>query len=206
MSDSAGGPEYSGAMGNREALLDAAIECIEQRGYARTTARDLAEASGTSLAAIGYHYGSKEALLNEAIAEGFRRWLARFAAVAFAEPDLPPGERLRATLRQLEASFADNRGLAVAFIEALAQAERSPEVKQGLAESYRQNRAALAAFIEEGVKPSSLDDMAVASAIIAAFDGLLIQWLLDPGETPTGTRVLAAIIDAASSEYWDAEG
>jgi hypothetical protein len=44
----------------------------EVRGYARTTARDLAAESGANLASIGYHFGSKEALLNEALAEGMR--------------------------------------------------------------------------------------------------------------------------------------
>ncbi len=33
------------------------------KGYARTTARDIATAAGVSLAAIGYHFGSKEELL-----------------------------------------------------------------------------------------------------------------------------------------------
>ncbi|MGH3648185.1 MAG: TetR/AcrR family transcriptional regulator, partial [Micromonosporaceae bacterium] len=51
-------------MGNREALLEGAKRCFHEKGYARTTARDIAQASGVSLAAIGYHFGSKEALMN----------------------------------------------------------------------------------------------------------------------------------------------
>ena len=54
-------------MGHREALLDGARRCLLERGYARTTARDLVAASGTNLASIGYHFGSKEALLNGAM-------------------------------------------------------------------------------------------------------------------------------------------
>ncbi|MGH3839469.1 MAG: TetR family transcriptional regulator, partial [Pseudonocardiaceae bacterium] len=41
-------------MGHREALLDGARRCLLERGYARTTARDLVAASGTNLASIGY--------------------------------------------------------------------------------------------------------------------------------------------------------
>ena len=51
-------------MGNREALLEGAKHCLYEKGYARTTARDISTAAGTSLAAIGYHYRSTEALLN----------------------------------------------------------------------------------------------------------------------------------------------
>ena len=53
-------------MGNREDLLAGAKRCLYEKGYASTTARDIATASGTSLAAIGYHFGSKEALMNQA--------------------------------------------------------------------------------------------------------------------------------------------
>ena len=36
-------------MGHREDLLTAARQCLEDKGYARTTARDLVAASGTNL-------------------------------------------------------------------------------------------------------------------------------------------------------------
>lgn len=49
-------------MGHREDLLEGAKRCLLEKGYARTTARDIGAASGTNLASIGYHYGSKEAL------------------------------------------------------------------------------------------------------------------------------------------------
>ena len=62
------------AMGNREALLAGAKRCLIEKGYARTTARDIAAASGVSLAAIGYHFGSKDALMNQAIYEFVGEW------------------------------------------------------------------------------------------------------------------------------------
>jgi AcrR family transcriptional regulator len=61
-------------VGNREALLAGARQCLFEPGYARTTARDIAAAAGVSLAAIGYHFGSKEALLNAAIIEATIEW------------------------------------------------------------------------------------------------------------------------------------
>jgi AcrR family transcriptional regulator len=49
-------------MGNREDLLAAAKKVILERGLAKVTARDIAGAAGVSLAAIGYHFGSKDRL------------------------------------------------------------------------------------------------------------------------------------------------
>ena len=63
--------------GNREALLDAAKRCLFEKGYANTTARDIATSAGTSLAAIGYHYGSTEALLNAAMIEAMASGVSR---------------------------------------------------------------------------------------------------------------------------------
>ncbi len=60
-------------MGNREDLLAGARRCLFEKGYSCTTVRDIATAAGgVSMAAIGYHFGSKEALLNEALAEANR--------------------------------------------------------------------------------------------------------------------------------------
>ena len=56
-------------MGHRERLLAGAKRCLYERGYSRTTARDMVEAAGTNVASIGYHSGWKEALLNAATME-----------------------------------------------------------------------------------------------------------------------------------------
>ena len=61
-------------MGNREVLLAAAKRCIYEKGYARTTARDVTSAAGVSLAAIGYHFGSLEALMSAALIEAIEDW------------------------------------------------------------------------------------------------------------------------------------
>lgn len=61
-------------MGHREDLLEGAKRCLLEKGYARTTARDIVAASGTNLASIGYHYGSKGALLNLAFLKVTEEW------------------------------------------------------------------------------------------------------------------------------------
>src|SRR6185436_12372418 len=74
--------------------------------YARTTARDIVAASGTNLASIGYHYGSKEALLNQALIEATGDW----------------GEEMGATI-------ARHGTMLAAHFEAVVQAQHSEELK-----------------------------------------------------------------------------
>lgn len=61
-------------MGHREDLLEGAKRCLLAKGFVRTTARDIVKESGTNLASIGYHYGSKDALLTQAFVELVQEW------------------------------------------------------------------------------------------------------------------------------------
>jgi AcrR family transcriptional regulator len=177
---------------HRDALLTAAKQLLREKGYARTTARDLVAASDTNLASIGYHFGSKEALLTEALGEVFEEWTARLEDVGWARPDVAPIERLTAALSAMVAELDDARPLFVAYLEAMAQAERSPELRERLARQYEDNRRQVATSIAAAIGESP-DAEVVASLLIAIADGLLIQAFLQPGRLPAGDEFVAAL-------------
>jgi AcrR family transcriptional regulator len=184
-------------MGNREALLEGALRCLQEQGFARTTARDIVAAAGTNLGAIGYHYGSTERLLNTALLAGFERWYAELAETAArAAHDSQPLAVISAALPQ---TFERNRPLVRAWAEALAQAEHSVEVRDGLREAYERGRElALELLPGADATTEAASDparRAVGSLLLAIFDGLLIQWLLDPAKAPNSEQ-LAAIAAA----------
>jgi AcrR family transcriptional regulator len=183
-------------MGHRELLLSAARRCLEQRGYARTTARDLVAESGTNLASIGYHFGSKEALLTEALMGAFAEYTDKLLALAPVSPgEADPLGQLRRAWTVMTEEFATMRPLLVASFEAMAQAERNPQLRAQLADGYERLRATIATAIA-GMVPDLPSDRArsVASFMILVCDGLIVQWLLDPQRAPTG----ADAFDAAS--------
>jgi AcrR family transcriptional regulator len=180
---------------NRAALLKGARQCLEQIGYARTTARDVANAAGVSLGAIGYHFGSKEVLLNEAIAEGFRDWIASFAPLVINTEETSIDARLRLAIPQFYALMEQNRPLLVAFFEALAQAEHTPMLRAQFAEQYRQSRAAAAEMLTTSLGPQlddiGIDPVTLGSLILALVDGLITQYLIDPADAPSASALLA---------------
>lgn len=174
----------------RGALIEGALQCLRERGYARTTARDIAAASGANLGLIGYYFGSKEALLNAALIEAFTRWTNRMARMT-ATPGGDLSSSLRAAAKEMDRAFAGDRPLLVAFVEALAQAERSDDLRRQLAEGYEGLRASTAAaLVSRGL---SGDDRAIASLLMALVDGLMIQHLLDPEGTPSTDALLDAV-------------
>lgn len=185
-------------MGNREALLAGAKQCLYEKGYARTTARDIASASGVSLAAIGYHFGSVEALLNAAMIEAIDEWgqeigraLAADAAIA---ADAPPLERFAAIWTRIIATFETQRQLWVATFEVLAQSERAPEVRRFLADALQQGREGLAMLFQNiDVAADKIKAQIVGSFFQALMSGLVVQWVTDPARAPSGLDLAEAL-------------
>ena len=184
-----------GEQGHRERLLEAAIVCLQEKGFARTTARDLVAASGTNLASIGYHFGSKEHLLNVAVAEAFQRWLKPLVALAAEPGPATPLERLRRSLARVIDTLEENRSLVAACLEAWAQMPRSEDLRAEMAASYDDFHRVIAATTRDAfaeIGSADVDADALAALIIALFDGLLVQWQLDPERAPSAERLTNA--------------
>jgi TetR/AcrR family transcriptional regulator, regulator of cefoperazone and chloramphenicol sensitivity len=50
----------------RRRLLDAAVTIFAERGFRRTTVRDICQAAGANVAAVNYHFGNKVAMYDAA--------------------------------------------------------------------------------------------------------------------------------------------
>jgi AcrR family transcriptional regulator len=190
-------PDYSCLVGHREQLLTAARRLLEEKGYARITTRDLVAASGTNLASIGYHFGSKAELLNEAIGVVLEEWTQQLARIAMADPAASPIERGISTWTAMLEHAPDRRTLALSFTEALAQAERSPRLREQFAELYRRCRAQVSELVAvslgDGTSPDDPRCTSIASFVIAACDGLAMQCLIDPDQAPAPDALRAGL-------------
>jgi AcrR family transcriptional regulator len=188
--------------GHRERLLEAAITCLQEKGYARTTSRDLVAVSGTNLASIGYHFGSKERLLNIAVAEAFQRWLKPLVALAADPGPATPLERLHRSAAGVMDTLDANRSLVAAALEAWAQVPRSEELRAEMNATYDDFHRTIAmttrdAFAEVGALDVDAD--VLADLIIALFDGLLVRWQLDPERTPSAEQITSAFQGAIAA-------
>ncbi|MDQ6771979.1 MAG: TetR family transcriptional regulator [Candidatus Dormibacteraeota bacterium] len=188
-------------MGNREDLLEAAKRCLYERGYARTTARDIAAAAGTSLAAIGYHYRSTEALLNAALFAAIGDWGRELEeALAGARAGKPGSlERFEQFWVGVLESFATQRPIWSATFEVMAQADHVPGIKRSIADGLQEGRMAWAALLQ-GVDPAREEATAhaVGSLYQALLSGVLVQWAVDPERAPTAAELTLALRAIAS--------
>jgi AcrR family transcriptional regulator len=192
-------------VGHREQLLESAKRLLEERGYARITARDLVAASGTNLASIGYHFGSKAALLNAAIESSFEDWTEQLASLVMADPEATPIQRGMATWVTVLDTLPERRPMLQAYVDALAQAQRDPALQAQLAEHYRRARARVAQLVARSLDDGTPADdprcQAIATFVIAVCDGLSVQWLLDPEHVPNGEQLLAGLATVWAASF-----
>lgn len=187
-------------MSQREDLLAGAKKCLVEKGYHATTARDIAAASGAHLASIGYHYGSKDALMSAAAIEAQGDWGTAIDDAVAAAGTAAPAERLAVCIDTLLAAIAAQRHVLSAAVQTYAQAEFSPSIHESLCNGTRGARASLAGMVL-GTAPQDIDAetaRSVGSTVHAIVAGLTLQALIDPDSLPTGKQVAAALQNLVS--------
>lgn len=182
-------------MGHREQLIAGAKKCLTEKGYARTTARDIVAASGTNLASIGYHFGSKDKLLTVAMIEALGEWGDLVEEVLLSARQASPMQRLETMWSGLINSLLANRGLWLASVEMIQHLDQLPEVRDELAGGYElARRGLISIFLGVGEDEVS-EEVAhtTGSFLLALIPGLIAQWILDPDHAPSGADLAAGL-------------
>src|SRR3954464_4360481 len=130
-------------VGHKEDLLVGAKRALFEKGYARTTARDIVALSGTNLGSIGYHYGSNQAPVTAAMHHAMEEWGDAVGA-ALAGPGVAGEDPMAGFWRRVIASITEHRMLWLASVEVLIQAEHNPSLREQLAEGIRMGRRGMA--------------------------------------------------------------
>jgi AcrR family transcriptional regulator len=179
---------------HRTRLLQAARTLLREREYGNITARDLVAASNTNLGSIGYHFGSKEALLNEAIGLAFEDWAEAVGNAIRGEAHAGLPALMASSLRVVLDEHDAMRPYYQAFIEALARSARSPQLHQQLAAHYSRQRDRVAGWILDAVGDTLERHEArhLASLLLGTADGMLIQSFIDPDDVPTSRELATA--------------
>ena len=178
-------------MSHREDLLAGAVRCIREKGYARTTARDIVAASGTNLASIGYHYGSTEALLNAAVIEAMGEFGAEVGQVMAASLGQADSllERFERFWTHAIDSFRTSPQVWLATFDVFSVAQRSEEVRASLADGFEGGRVLWAQSLFGNVAETDPQlTRAIGSLQQALLSGVLVQWLIDPQRAPSAAK------------------
>ncbi len=125
----------------KERIISAAEELFAQHGFGGTSLRQVTSRADVNIAAVNYHFGSKENLVNEV----FRRRMdemseKRLAALAQAQQSSPNSLELilRAFIEPPLALTMDKQHGGAAFVRVLARAfaEKNDGLRKFLSDNY----------------------------------------------------------------------
>ncbi|MCB0990421.1 MAG: TetR/AcrR family transcriptional regulator [Acidimicrobiales bacterium] len=176
----------------QRALLRAARDCLAELGLAKTTSRTIANRAEANLASITYYFGSKDALIAEAL---FGELEARLSPVldALEGSAGDAAQGLGAALEALVADFGSSRDQLPVFIQALVASGDGGPLGDRARVLLGSLQARLAELIgrlkQQGVAASWVEPDAMAALIIAVCNGVALQAMI---RHDTDISVLAA--------------
>jgi AcrR family transcriptional regulator len=160
----------------RGQILDSSLRLFSDRGYARTSVRDIAQAVGITDAAIYYHFASKRDLLHSLFEE--RGFVAALEELEGLKPGPDAEEQLQAVSVHALRIISRNRDLMkVLLVEGLGEDRAALEEWRLAADRWvRAVTRLIATYVERGVLEGDADVAAtcLVNAVLGAYlDGLM---------------------------------
>jgi AcrR family transcriptional regulator len=161
------------------ALLRAVPRTVARSGFRGLTYRALAEEAGVTYGLISYHFGSREALIEDA---------ARLAVdEAISKSQLvPESGKVEDFASGLPRLLREDRDAQAFQYDLVSEALRNEKLQEPVAELYRRYVSA----VEEALREFGVaDDPALARVVFAALDGLTLQQFIFDDEAATDVAV-----------------
>jgi TetR/AcrR family transcriptional regulator len=156
----------------KERLLAAARPLFQERGFDRTSVRDIARAAGANSAAVSYYFGGKEGLYRAVLEEVWTELEGHFAK--FMPENRRPMERIEGFVRGLFAFHAANPSL-IRFINR-ELADPTPCFESVIVPHVERVAGILRASVFEAVADGDLregTDPSIAALLLASMSNYL---------------------------------
>jgi AcrR family transcriptional regulator len=177
--------DMAGRGGARDRLVDAAGALIAEGGVAAATSRAITDRAGENLGSITYYFGSKDALVSEALVRQARTLLQPVLDDLAGEGDA--GERLARAVARLTAIATQRRDQLAAYVQCLARCAHDEDLAGEVRRLWADVRARLAAQIAgqkaDGGLPGWVDPEAAAALIVSLATGVAAGTAVDPAGT-----------------------
>jgi AcrR family transcriptional regulator len=177
--------QYAKGLAKRDEILDVALELFARKGYDRVSVREIAREAGLSQAGLLHHFSTKEELFLEVLRRRDDR-----DGDPVEHRHVHSVEHLIGAVRH----NASEPGLVRLFVSMSAEsADPTSAVRNWFEGRYQWLLAEVARDVRDhqarGELRPDLDADDVASLLVAAADGLQLQWLLDPSSVDMGERL-----------------
>ena len=171
----------------REALLNAAVRVVARGGLRKLTYRAVAEEAGVTHGLVVHHFGSRDALIEEALTHTIRTSLS----TSSLEPGTGEVADFSAGLSEMVTADPDTQAFQY---ELLLESRRRPELLPHLRELYDEYFDATQRELSRMLPAGA--DKALTRLVFAALDGLVLHQLVlgEPEVTDAALEELRALL------------
>jgi AcrR family transcriptional regulator len=165
----------------RARIIDAAYKVLAEKGYDATTLREISREANAAPGLVHYYFGGKDLLLVEVLKVMSDRHTQAMA-------DLPrrvaPDQFMEAALAQPVTRISEEPEWYRLRYELFALGLHNPLLAPGVRDLLAAGRSAIGKAVSQVRRTSavaeSADPLALASLLLAVFDGLALQKIMDP--------------------------
>jgi AcrR family transcriptional regulator len=167
---------------SEQAMTDAAVGLLVERGIAGTTLASIGERSGYSRGLVTHRFGSKAGLLAHVHDTVAAEWLRHVERVVGEASGIAALQRVADALHDFIVNEPEE--LRAMYLLRYASIDPSAEYRANVAKLNKAHIRALAGWINEGklggeIK-AGIDALLAAELFASVVDGLLYRWLVNP--------------------------
>ncbi len=194
-----GATESRNAQETRERIITAAYNVLAKKGYEATTLREISKAADAAPGLVHYYFGGKDQLLVEVIKEvGTRYSQVPDQLIQPLGEDNPIQAILQQPIDQIVQEPEWYRLRQELFALGLHNTLMAPQVRELLAEG----REGIASQIQNIFGETTVDPSILATLLLAFFDGLALQKIMDPDlDISAFSGVLAQILGSFEKKF-----
>jgi AcrR family transcriptional regulator len=176
----------------RKQILDASLHLFSEKGFARTSVRDIAQAAGITDAAIYYHFQSKRDLLEALIEErGFTSALEGLERAEIDHVTFGPEEAISGIATSaLDLMYANRDLMKLLLVQAMAEDPVAMDEYRTLVRRWTKAEARiLKHYMQHGMMASE-DPDELSQQLVVTVIGAFADFLMSPQESeepPAGT-------------------
>jgi AcrR family transcriptional regulator len=179
----------------RNHILEVTRKLFAQPGFRGVTLDQIAEETGTAKSSILWHFGTKEHLLLEVL-DGIMRDLE--TSYRHSYPDnIPLTKKMRLLIEDYVRLMEQYPELGTVFFGMLFDAELINTIRDRAKEMYREYRELIIHHLADSGVPATEH---LAAAVAGLFDGVFIQWYLDPRGVDM-QKVFETVVSGLESLY-----
>ncbi|HYV97282.1 MAG TPA: TetR/AcrR family transcriptional regulator [Gemmatimonadaceae bacterium] len=155
----------------RQRLIDAAIELFGECGFRGATTRRIAETAGVNEVTLFRLFGSKSALLEEAVRQSQNVTMRRADGTLPAQPSDPQAE-LEAWAREQWRSMRERRSV---IRKMMSEVEEHPEISGCLSDGWDRMRTGVLQYLERLRERGAIDPDVPLTTAVTMLSGTLFS-------------------------------